>query len=59
VARLFYEECEIVLFTSTLLDADYPGGMVVCVASDDYEVIEDVHLAICHALKKEVKARLM
>jgi D-sedoheptulose 7-phosphate isomerase len=59
VARLFYEECEVILFTSMLLDTDYPGGMVVCVASDDYEVIEDVHLAICHALKKEVKARLM
>ena len=30
------------------------GAAGVCVPSEDYEVVEDVHLALCHAIKKEL-----
>jgi len=47
----------LVLFSSEMREFNYPGVYVVRVESDDYEVIEDVHLAMCHAIKKELKAR--
>ena len=46
-----------VLFSSEMNPFKYPSVYVVRVDSDDYEVIEDVHLAMCHAIKKELKAR--
>lgn len=46
-----------VLFSSTMKEFDYPGVCVVRVPSDDYEVIEDVHMIMCHAIKKELKGR--
>jgi len=46
-----------VLFSSEMRTFKYPGVYVIRVDSDDYEVIEDVHLAMCHAIKKELKAR--
>jgi len=58
IERLFYETRDVILFTSTRLNREYKRGLIVCVASDDYEVIEDVHLSISHALKKELKVRL-
>lgn len=47
----------LVLFSSEMRPFKYPGVYVVRVDSTDYEVIEDVHLAMCHAIKKELKAR--
>ena len=35
----------------------YPRLSVLEVESDDYEVIEDVHLIICHAIKKRILER--
>ena len=46
-----------VLFSSEMNPFKYPQVYVVRVDSADYEVIEDVHLAMCHAIKKELKAR--
>ena len=40
-----------ILITSRLCPADTPHHLIV-VPSVDYEVIEDCHLAICHAVKK-------
>lgn len=48
----------LVLFTSDMCTCFNQHGLIVTVASTDYEVIEDVHLAISHALKKELKARM-
>lgn len=47
---------DLILFTSDKLKDDYKCT-VVKVESTDYEVIEDVHLAMCHAIKKELKVR--
>jgi D-sedoheptulose 7-phosphate isomerase len=47
-----------VLFSSEMKPFKYPGVYVLRVDSKDYEVIEDVHLAMCHAIKKELKARV-
>lgn len=46
-----------VLFSSEMRQFNYPGVYVFRVDSTDYEVIEDAHMAICHAIKKELKAR--
>ncbi len=55
---LAFESCErMVLFSSELHTLEYPGVYEVRVDSADYEVIEDVHLAMCHAIKKELKVR--
>jgi D-sedoheptulose 7-phosphate isomerase len=48
---------QMVLFCSEMHPFTYPGVYVVRVDSTDYEVIEDVHMAMCHAIKKELKAR--
>lgn len=48
----------LILFTSTMHELDYaPETTLIRVPSADYEVIEDVHLIMCHAIKKELKAR--
>lgn len=46
-----------VLFSSEMHAFKYPGVYVLRVDSTDYEVIEDVHLAVCHAIKKELEMR--
>jgi D-sedoheptulose 7-phosphate isomerase len=58
VAALAYSLGDrLILFTSDMLESDYPDVYHVRVESMDYEVIEDVHMAMCHAIKKELKAR--
>ena len=58
IAALAYAVPErLVLFSSEMHPFKYPGVYVLRVDSTDYEVIEDVHLAMCHAIKKELKAR--
>lgn len=48
----------LILFTSDMLEVEYPGVLLtIRAASTDYEVVEDVHMAMCHAIKKELKAR--
>ena len=53
-----------ILFTSTWSKMPLIWGqsrLTVVVESDDkdYETIEDVHLVLCHAIKNELKARLV
>lgn len=67
IERLVYAESSaphLCIITSTMRKGQrvwdhHPNikPMVIEVDSDDYEVIEDVHLAICHAVKKLIKAR--
>jgi D-sedoheptulose 7-phosphate isomerase len=58
IKALAYECGErMVLFSSDMLEDDYRMVYTIRVESTDYEVIEDVHLAMCHAIKKELKAR--
>jgi D-sedoheptulose 7-phosphate isomerase len=58
IVTLAYDSAErMVLFSSEMRKFNYPGVYVIKVPSDDYEVIEDAHLAICHAIKKELKRR--
>ncbi|GAG69865.1 unnamed protein product [marine sediment metagenome] len=59
IASLAYAAGErMVLFSSEMNKFNYPDVYVMRVDSDDYEVIEDVHMAICHAIKKELIARM-
>lgn len=67
IVRLFYAESSaphLAIITSTMKAGKrawdrhpHLKPMVIEVNSDDYEVIEDVHLAICHAIKKAIKER--
>lgn len=47
----------VVLFSSEMNALEYPCVCNVRVKSRDYEVIEGVHLALCHAIKKELEMR--
>jgi len=66
VERLLYvRDIDLIVVTSTMKAGkrawdthSFPGVVVVEVPSDDYEVIEDVHLAICHAVKKLLREYL-
>jgi D-sedoheptulose 7-phosphate isomerase len=66
VERLLYVDgIDLIVVTSTMKaeqrawDKHFiPRLDVIEVESDDYEVIEDVHLAICHAVKKALRERL-
>jgi len=57
IERVFYAHDNIILWTSTMRPIKL-HGRIYKVDSKDYEVIEDVHLAICHAIKKELKVML-
>lgn len=57
IEYLYYHNSEdMILFTSDKLKEKYQCN-VVRVESTDYEVIEDVHSAMCHAIKKELVER--
>jgi D-sedoheptulose 7-phosphate isomerase len=50
-----------ILFTSTLYNPKLEGyavNLVIRVYSSDYEIIEDIHLMMCHCLKKMLAAKL-
>lgn len=47
-----------ILFTSTMKPEVSPANLTIKVRSSDYEVIEDIHLMMCHALKKMLKYRM-
>jgi len=58
IATLAYAVGErMVLFTSDMLKTNYPDVYHIRAKSTDYEVLEDVHMAMCHAIKKELKGR--
>jgi phosphoheptose isomerase len=67
IERLFYAESsapDLFIITSTMKAGQrawdrhpHLAPMVLEVQSNDYEVIEDVHLVICHAVKKLIKER--
>ena len=56
IARVFYAHKNAILFTSTMKNIQAFAVGAYRVRSDDYEVIEDAHSAICHAIKKELRA---
>ena len=56
---------KVVLVTSTMKLGRRPwdttrldNKLIIEIDSDDYEVIEDAHLCLCHAAKKELRARM-
>ena len=55
IERVFYSHQNVILFTSTMKNIHVFIKGAYKVNSSDYEVIEDVHSAICHAIKKELK----
>jgi D-sedoheptulose 7-phosphate isomerase len=67
IERLIYAENSaphLCVITSTMKEGQrawdrhpHLTPMIIEVQSDDYEVIEDVHLVICHAVKKLIKER--
>lgn len=58
IMSLAYSQgARLVLFSSEMHPFKYPGVYVVRVDSTDYEVIEDAHMAMCHAIKKELEMR--
>jgi D-sedoheptulose 7-phosphate isomerase len=60
IKRLAYivGDNEMILFSSDWLKRPPQNVFVIKVPSTDYEAIEDVHLVLCHAIKKEIRVRL-
>lgn len=68
VERLFYADVkQLILFTSRMKEGNrawdlHPHlaerAIIIEVDTGDYELAEDAHLILCHALKKAIKERL-
>ena len=68
VERLFYADVEnLILFTSKMKEGQrtwdlHPhlaeSAFILEIDTTDYEIAEDVHLVLCHAIKKALKERM-
>lgn len=55
IEHLFTNDVRMIIFTSTMnkdrVCKSCPGVLAIAIHSDSYEIIEDLHLSMCHAIK--------